>query len=141
MSGNLARASKTACALDASAVLALLQTEPGHALVQAHIERGNCFISSVNVTEVLTRLIDRGMSVDDAEAVLDALELEVAAFDDTAARAAAALRVATRAQGLSLGDRACLALAAQHKAVAVTADRVWRDVKCGVRVELIRTVS
>ena len=132
---------KNACAHDASAVLALLQAEPGHAVVQAHVERGNCFISSVNVTEVLTRLIDRGMSADDAEAALDVLELEVAAFDDAAARATAALRVVTRAQGLSIGDRACLELAARCKAVAVTADRVWKDVKCGVRIELIRSVS
>ena len=141
MSGASTGAAKSACALDASAVLALLQAEPGHAVVQAHAERGNCLISSVNVTEVLTRLIDHGMSPEDAEFAFDALELDVIAFDDAAARATAALRMATRAQGLSIGDRACLALAARRKALAVTADRAWKDVKSDVRVEMIRPVS
>ena len=141
MSGSSTGSTKGACVLDASAVLALLQAEPGHAVVQAHVERGNCCMSSVNVTEVLTQLIDRGMSPEDAEAALDALEIEVIAFDDVAARAAAALRVTTRAQGLSIGDRACLAVAALRKSVAVTADRAWKDVDCGVRVELIRQAS
>ena len=141
MSGASTGAAKSACALDASAVLALLQAEPGHAVVQAHVERSNCFISAVNVTEVLTRLIDHGMSPEDAEFAFDALELDVIAFDDAAARATAALRMATRAQGLSIGDRACLALAARRKALAVTADRAWKDVKSDVRVEMIRPVS
>lgn len=132
---------KAGYALDASAILALLQAEPGHAVVLALVEHGSCFISAVNVTEVLTRLIDRGMSRDDAEAAFDALELEVAAFDDDAARAAAALRPATRSQGLSIGDRACLALAQHRKTAAVTADRAWQKLDCGIRIELIRPAS
>ena len=127
--------------LDASAILALLQAEPGQDAVMAHVERGACLISAVNVTEVLTRLIDRGMHQSDAETALDALELEVVAFDDAAARACAALRAGTRQHGLSIGDRACLALTRQRKSVAVTADRVWGLLDCGIRIELIRPAA
>ena len=130
-----------ACVLDASAVLALLQAEPGQDVVMAHLERGACLISAINVTEVLTRLIDRGMRQSDAETALDALELEVATFDHTAARACAALRAETRQHGLSIGDRACLALARQRESVAVTADRAWRLLDCGIRIELIRPAA
>ena len=107
----------------------------------AHLERGACLISAINVTEVLTRLIDRGMRQSDAETALDALELEVATFDDTAARACAALRAETRQHGLSIGDRACLALARQRESVAVTADRAWRLLDCGIRIEPIRPAA
>ena len=127
-----------ACALDASAILALLQMEPGHEIVLARIERGQCMVSAVNLTEVLTRLIDRGMSADDAEMAVDALELDVVAFDNGAARACARLRAATRHLGLSIGDRACLALAEHRAAVALTADHAWSKVTTGVKVEFVR---
>ena len=107
----------------------------------AHVERGTCLISTVNVTEVLTRLIDHRMYQSDAESALDALELEVVAFDDAAARACAALRAETRQHGLSIGDRACLALARQRKSVAVTADRAWRLLDCDIDIELIRPAA
>ena len=129
-----------ACVLDASAVLALLQAEAGHETVLSRVERGACCISAVNVTEVLTRLIDRGMTGGDAEAAFDALELTVAAFDDVAARACAALRPASRAFGLSIGDRACLALAQSRKLPALTADRAWSQLDCDVVIEQVRPV-
>ena len=127
-----------ACVLDASAVLALLQAEPGSDAVLSRIEQGACCISAVNVTEVLTRLIDRGMSGHDAEAAFDALELAVSAFDDAAARACAALRSTTRPFGLSIGDLACLALARSQKLPALTADRAWAQLDCGVVIEQMR---
>ena len=127
-----------ACVLDASAVLALLQAEPGSDAVLSRIEHGACRISAVNLTEVLTRLIDRGMTAHDAEAAFDALELAVSPFDDAAARACAALRPASRAFGLSIGDRACLALAQSQKLPALTADRAWAQLDCGVVIEQIR---
>jgi PIN domain nuclease of toxin-antitoxin system len=129
-----------ACVLDASAVLALLQAEPCSDAVLSRIEQGACCISAVNVTEVLTRLIDRGMSGHDAEAAFDALELAVWAFDDAAARACAALRPASRTFGLSIGDRACLALARVRHVPVLTADRAWAGLAeaIGVEVELVR---
>ena len=101
-------------------------------------EHDACCISAVNVTEVLTRLIDRGMTAHDAEAAFDALELAVSPFDDAAARACAALRPASRAFGLSIGDRACLALAQAQKLPALTADRAWAQLDCGVVIEQVR---
>ena len=127
-----------ACVLDASAVLALLQAEPGSDTVFSRIEHDACCISAVNLTEVLTRLIDRGMTAHDAEAAFDALELAVSPFDDAAARACAALRPASRAFGLSIGDRACLALAQAQKLPALTADRAWAQFDCGVVIEQVR---
>lgn len=126
------------CVLDASAVLALLQAEPGCDTVLSRVERGRCWISAVNVTEVLTRLIDRGMTGSDAETAFDALDLSVAAFDDAAARSCAWLRPASRTLGLSMGDRACLALAQVRKLPALTADRAWAQLDCGVVIEQIR---
>lgn len=128
----------TLCVLDASAILALLQAEPGHTAVMTRLENGGCLVSAVNLSEVLTRLIDRGLSPEDAEAAVDALELDVAVFDDAAARGCSALRTVTRSLGLSIGDRACLALAIKSKAVALTADRAWAKADCGARIELIR---
>lgn len=127
-----------ACVLDACAVLALLQAEPGSDAVLSRIEHDACCISAVNVTEVLTRLIGRGMTARDAGAAFDALELVVSVFDDAAARACAALRPASRAFGLSIGDRACLALAQARKLPALTADRAWAQLDCGVVIDQLR---
>ena len=59
-------------------------------------------------------------------------------FDRPLAEATGALAVLTRAQGLSLGDRACLALAKREGAIALTADQAWSKVKAGVDIQLIR---
>ncbi len=48
------------------------------------------------------------------------------------------LRSATRAHGLSLGDRACLALARSAGLPVLTADREWRGVGLDMEIELIR---
>ena len=95
-------------------------------------------VSSVNVAEVITRMIDRGMTRDDAFTTFDSLDLAIEGFDTADAVATGALRLATRHLGLSLGDRACLALAERLGAVAVTADKAWAREKLSVAVELIR---
>jgi len=127
--------------LDASAVLALLNEEPGAERVQALLERDDCFVSVVNVTEVLSKLSDHGLSLDEARFVLDTLELAERSLDADLARSAAALRPLTRDQGLSLADRCCLALAGSLDAVAVTADRPWLALNLDIRVECIRPVT
>lgn len=95
-------------------------------------------ISTVNVTEVISRQADRGMDIDLALANYRDFEVPSVPFDDTLAVLAGELRSLTRHQGLSLGDRACLALAIRENATAVTADRKWADLKVGCRIELIR---
>ncbi len=122
--------------LDASAVLALLHREQGADVVEANL--ASAMISTVNVAEVGTRLADRGMSDSDIREVVAALGMTVVQFDEESAYASAALRSRTRIRGLSLGDRACLALAGHLTLPALTADRIWADVDVGVEVRLIR---
>jgi ribonuclease VapC len=109
--------------LDASALLALLQDEPGAERV-AELLSGAA-MSAVNLSEVVAKLIDHGMPAADVREALDGLPLDVHAFDREAAFAAGELRRITRGAGLSLGDKACLALAARLDVAAVTADRAW----------------
>ena len=125
--------------LDASALLAYLNGEPGAERVQQCIERGQVIMSSVNLAEVLSKCADRGMSTADQEALCAALPLEMAAFDTALALTCATLRASTRAHGLSLGDRCCLALAQAQSATALTADHAWSNLGLAdIGVEQIR---
>lgn len=124
--------------LDASALLALMNAEPGADRVIHALLESECVLLSVNLTEVLTRLIDRGASAQEAADRIQTTGLTIVAFDQTLAVAAAKLRTATRPQGLSLGDRACLALAQQLGTPALTADRAWRGLDLGIEIEMIR---
>lgn len=122
--------------LDASALLVLLFEEPGADRVEALLP--GAYVSAVNLSEVVAKLRDRGHPVDQAATDLLDLDMRVEPFGPDDAIAAGLLRPATRAAGLSLGDRACLALAQRLGAVAVTADRAWEGLVPGVRVELVR---
>jgi PIN domain nuclease of toxin-antitoxin system len=66
------------------------------------------------------------------------LNLRVIAFDEPQARSAARLRPVTRHAGLSLGDRACLALGDRLGCPVVTADRIWGNLDVGVDIFVIR---
>ena len=122
--------------LDASAALALLQHEPGNEVVKLYVP--GALMSAVNVAEVGTKLVERGMDKDQVRAAVATLGLEIVAFDEKAAYASATLHGRTRASGLSLGDRACLALAEHMGLPALTADRMWTNVDARVEVRLIR---
>jgi PIN domain nuclease of toxin-antitoxin system len=108
--------------LDASAVLALLQQEPGDAVVAPLL--GRAAWSAVNLCEVAGKLADRGMPALEVQEALDALSLEVHDVDYDLGLAAAELRRVVP-RGLSLGDRTCLALARRLQLPAVTADAEW----------------
>ena len=123
-------------ALDSSAVLAFMFREPGHDRVAALIGQG-C-LSTVNLSEVLGRLVRDGQ---DPQTVLDALaetDILVIDFDVEQAKLAADLLPEARPLGLSLGDRACLALARARGIPAVTADPAWTGADVGVEIRLIR---
>lgn len=105
-------------------------------MVQAYLEVG--VISSVNLVEVISRLIDLGATPAEALVQTDSLVLPVHALDERSARRAGELRAVTRHLGLSLGDRASLALAEQMRLPVVTADRAWADLDLGIEVRLIR---
>ena len=113
--------------LDASALLALLFDEPGGEMVERGLMAS--VISAVNLSEVMHKSLERGVGVEGLRDDLEALGVDVLAFDGDAAEEAANLRLATRAAGLSLGDRACLALARRLELPAVTADRTWEGLE------------
>ncbi len=123
---------------DASAVLALLFEEPGAEVVRVQLRTG--VIGAANLAEVLAKLSDHGLPAVEAVRVVTILGLEVAPMTEAQAGRSAELRPLTRAVGLSLGDRACLALAAELGAPALTADRSWDAVAgaAGVSVQVIR---
>ena len=123
--------------LDASALLALLQDEPGAATVAARMPNG--VMSAVNLSEVVAKLADHGVPAGELRAVLDGLNIDVRDFDAETAYIAGELHRTTRQAGLSFGDRACLALAIQLGAVAITADRTWTGLNGDrMRIDLIR---
>ncbi len=109
--------------LDTSAVLALLFLENGYRIVEPIISESA--ISTVNVAEVLTKLIQDQIDLDIATNEFFKLNLTIVEFTMAQSIKAAELRPLTKHIGLSLGDRACLALTLQENAVAVTADRIW----------------
>jgi PIN domain nuclease of toxin-antitoxin system len=121
---------------DASAILALLKQEPFGRFDPRRLFRAT--ISAVNLSEVLERLCSGGLKESDAEEAIGELNLRVVDFDEAQARLAAYLRLRTRRAGLSLGDRACLALGLRLGYPVVTADRAWARVDVGVEIVLIR---
>ena len=122
--------------LDASALLALLNAEKGADLVQALLPEA--VISTVNLAEVVTRLSAAGMPENEIRDTLALLGLETIPFDKEQAFQAGLLFPYTHHYGLSLGDRACLALAQIRAATSVTADRAWEDMDIQVTIKLIR---
>ncbi|MER8366956.1 type II toxin-antitoxin system VapC family toxin [Mesorhizobium sp. M1378] len=122
--------------MDSSAALAILLNEQGTDNALGFAPDAQC--SSVNAAEIITKLIDKGRSMEQAADDLASLGMPIAVFDDAMGIAAGQLRQLTRHRGLSLGDRACLALAIRENAIAVTADRDWGDLDVGCKIELIR---
>lgn len=122
--------------LDASALLALLLAEIGADAVWQR--RHGALISAVNYAEVLTRLVRHGKPLDQCEARLNLLELEIVPFDRPQASATAALFAVGKPLGLSLGDRACLALGVSRGLPVLTAERAWREVELAIPIEVIR---
>jgi PIN domain nuclease of toxin-antitoxin system len=124
--------------LDASAVLAVLNAEPGADLVISMIA-DDVLLSTVNYAEVLAKLIERGSTYNQAREALRAIAMTTVDFDIALARRTGALRAETAKRGLSLGDRACLSLAEREGLPAVTGDRSWLGAVSGVEIRLIRS--
>lgn len=122
--------------LDSSALLCVLNGEVGAARVASVLP--SAVIGAVNLAEVVTKLREKGLTTEEADEVLGGLHLDVRSLTPVQATATGHLRPATRAQGLSLGDRACLALAAELGAVVLTTDRAWAEVAVSVEIEVIR---
>ncbi len=121
---------------DASAILAMLDREPGHQRVAAELPA--TVMSTVNLAEIVTSLINKGIPATDARRTTESLEIETVPLNRELALAAGALREVTRSHGLSLGDRACLALGRHLALPVLTADRTWAELDIGVEVQFIR---
>ena len=128
--------------LDASALLAYLNQEAGAEEVALQMVGGG-FISAVNLAEVYSKVTEWGQ---DAHLLEQALVqqgllggvLEVVPFDPEDVLLVAKLRPLTKVQGLSLGDRVCLALAMRLKLPAITTDSAWNNLEAGVEVRVVR---
>ena len=121
---------------DASAIIALLVGEPITRFDPTRLAGAS--ISAVNLSEVLARLQEFGTPESEAAIAVARLELRIIPFDEPQARIAARLRSTTRRAGLSLGDRACLALGDRLGCPVVTADRIWASLDIGVEIVVIR---
>jgi ribonuclease VapC len=129
--------------LDASAVLAYLQEEKGYDRVEAALDAGLCWLTTVNMCEVLGRLCDHAMPPEEARAAVDDLGVTIVNFDAVLAAQAAFLRIRTNRIGASLGDRACLALAEQAsgtgaRPVVYTAEKAWTRLTWAFKLVVIR---
>jgi PIN domain nuclease of toxin-antitoxin system len=123
--------------LDSSAYLARLWGEDGSKVVEAY--GGNYLIGSVNAAEIFTKIIERGpVDVARTKIRILATSMNIVPFDDRQSMICAELRISTRLLGLSLGDRACLALALREKATVITADRSWAGLDLGIEIKVIR---
>jgi PIN domain nuclease of toxin-antitoxin system len=122
-------------ALDASALLAFLFSEEGHEHVAAHLT-ASC-MSAVNLAEVLGRFARDGIDPIGVLRRLEATPIELVPFGNDDAARVAALVPFTRNLGLSLGDRACLALAISRAIPTLTADRTWEQLDVGVDIQVV----
>jgi ribonuclease VapC len=123
--------------LDASAILAVIGNEPGAEKLTPALLAG-AVVSTVNLAEVQTKLVSRGWTPDQAWEDATSPVREVLAFDEEQARIAGDLVTQTRHLGLSLGDRACLALGIALRVPVYTAEKAWKKLKVSVTVHVIR---
>jgi PIN domain nuclease of toxin-antitoxin system len=126
----------SAAVWDASALLLLLQQEPGWQELGPRLPEGA--MSSINLSEVAAKLMESGGAPGMTREVLDGLPVEVHDFTADLAYQVAELRGPTKHLGLSLGDRACLALGVSLRASILTADRAWLGLDLGVEIEFAR---
>lgn len=128
-----------AVVLDSSVVLALLNDEPGAGKVEAVLDRA--VIGAANWAEVVAKLDEKGLSRDEIEEALSLLS-DFRPMTRDQALASGVLRSRTRRLGLSLGDRACLALGIELGAVVMTCDGAWASIDPGLlgeaRVDVLR---
>lgn len=123
--------------LDASALLTLLQEEPGFEQIEKMLP--HAIMSTVNLSEVIAVLISIGISAEEAQNIAFEFIDEIIPFDSNQASLAAFLRSETKPYGLSFGDRACLALAQMQQIEVITADKIWGKLKIkDLKVHVIR---
>lgn len=121
--------------LDASALLALINAETGADAIARILP--HAAMSSVNFSEVVTILHSKGMPLEEAHLIIGPM-LPIIPFSKEYALSAAGLYLKTKHRGLSLGDRACLAVAQCLSVPVYTADRAWSELNLDIKIHLIR---
>lgn len=124
--------------LDTSALLAYLFEEEGADKVAPILEEGRGVIGSANYAELVTKLVDENMPMEEILAVISSLELEFIPQDEQQARLTGELRAVSKKFGLSLGDRACLALGLVTGLPIMTADQAWQEIPVKINLLIIR---
>lgn len=122
--------------LDASALLAYLQDEPGGAAIEGVL--AEAVMSSVNWAEVVQKSVAAGVVVEGMREDLEALGLEIVSFTPEDGEMAGQLWLQTRQAGLSLGDRACLSVGMRLDVPVLTCDRIWTTIGLTLDVQVIR---
>ncbi len=122
--------------LDASAILALYFGEPAADTVGGVV--AGSLVSAVNYSEVIGKALDRGDGFNVALRKLAAMDFVVIAHDEGLARRTGELQPVTKRWGLSLGDRACLALAEREGLQAYTLDRLWAKLSLGIEIVVLK---
>jgi PIN domain nuclease of toxin-antitoxin system len=122
--------------LDASVLLAHISGEKGSEAVP-RLANG-ALLSTVNLAEVFAKLLERNFTADEAGETIYGYGFDPVPFDRGLARQTGVLRPITKALGLSLGDRACLALAQREGLPVLTTDKSWTKLNIGIEIRVIR---
>lgn len=122
--------------LDASALLAWLHEEPGAKIVDDLLNEA--LISSVNWAEVFQKALAHDLETKNLRQDLESLGVCIVPFSARQAEIAAELWRFTRSAGLSLGDRACLALTSELRCPVLTTDKVWNELNLDIKIRVIR---
>ncbi|MGB4115739.1 MAG: type II toxin-antitoxin system VapC family toxin [Polaromonas sp.] len=128
---------KAVTVLDASAILAFLQGEPGQDVVLNALQTRRCVVSAANQAEVIAKSLDRGLAEETITAILAELNYTPVDIPVADGEQAGRMRSLSRNAGLSLADRLCLALACRLKAKVLTADRAWLQVADALKLEIV----
>jgi ribonuclease VapC len=126
----------TGVVLDASALLAVMNSEPGADIVRASLV--GALISTVNYSEVMKKTIERSVAVEKLYSLVESASLDIVPFDLELAETTAKLYPQGKPYGLSMADRACLALGIQRKYKVLTAEKGMGLVSVPIKVKLIR---
>ena len=122
--------------LDTSALIALLHRETGWETVQGVLDHSA--ICAIHLTEAITKLRRKGGEPRLVERYLRGLPMPVLPWSEELAWESRDMAPLAWTHGISLADRACLAMARHLDAVAMTSDTEWANLKLDVRVVLFR---
>jgi ribonuclease VapC len=124
--------------LDTSALLAYLWKEPGEARVAQLLTAEHCLLGTTNLAELVSKIVEQGFPHGEIQNLVNSFNVDIVPLSQEQALLSGVLRQTTRHLGLSLGDRACLALTKTLGGIAVTADRPWLTLDIDIAIECIR---